>query len=86
MPYIAKEIYREDPTVSIDQTGVGRLMQMGVDDARVVNPNIKLGICQAGRRSRQREVVRGAGPDVCLVLAQARAGGAAGGGAGGAGE
>lgn len=45
MPYIAKEIYREDPTVSIDVSGVGRLMQMCADDARVVNPNIKLGIC-----------------------------------------
>ena len=45
MPYIAKEIYKEDPTVSIDQTGVGRLMQICVDDAKVVNPNIKLGIC-----------------------------------------
>jgi pyruvate,orthophosphate dikinase len=45
MPYIAKEIYKEDPTVSIDVTGVGRLMQICVDDAKVVNPNIKLGIC-----------------------------------------
>lgn len=45
MPYIAKEIYKEDPTVSIDQTGVGRLMQICVDDAKKVNPNIKLGIC-----------------------------------------
>jgi pyruvate,orthophosphate dikinase len=45
MPYIAKEIYKEDPTVSIDQTGVGRLMQISVDDARSVNPGIKLGIC-----------------------------------------
>ncbi len=45
MPYIAKEIYKEDPTVSIDQTGVGRLMHICVDDARKVNPNIKLGIC-----------------------------------------
>lgn len=45
MPYIAKEIYKEDPTVSIDQTGVGRLMQICVEDAKKVNPNIKLGIC-----------------------------------------
>ncbi len=45
MPYIAKEIYKEDPTVSIDITGVGRLMQICVDDARSVNPKIKLGIC-----------------------------------------
>ncbi len=45
MPYIQKEIYKEDPTVSIDQTGVGRLMQMCCDDARKVNASIKLGIC-----------------------------------------
>ncbi len=45
MPYIAKEIYKEDPTVSIDQTGVGRLMQICVEDAKKVNPGIKLGIC-----------------------------------------
>jgi pyruvate,orthophosphate dikinase len=45
MPYIAKEIYKEDPTVSIDQIGVGRLMQISVEDARSVNPKIKLGIC-----------------------------------------
>ncbi len=43
--YIENKIYKEDPTVSIDQTGVGRLMQISVDDARSVNPNIKLGIC-----------------------------------------
>ena len=45
MPYIAKEIYNIDPTVSIDEKGVGRLMQICVDDARKVNPKIKLGIC-----------------------------------------
>jgi pyruvate,orthophosphate dikinase len=45
MPYIQKEIYKEDPTVSIDQIGVGRLMKISVEDARSVNPKIKLGIC-----------------------------------------
>ena len=45
MPYIEKQIYKEDPTVSIDVSGVGRLMQICVDDAKKVNPNIKLGIC-----------------------------------------
>ncbi len=45
MPYIEKQIYKEDPTVSIDVSGVGRLMQICVDDAKAVNPNIKLGIC-----------------------------------------
>ena len=38
LPYIAQEIYKEDPTVSIDVSGVGRLMQMGVDDARPTTP------------------------------------------------
>ena len=45
MPYIAEGIYKEDPTVSIDVTGVGRLMEICVEDARKVNPKIKLGIC-----------------------------------------
>ena len=45
MPYIAKEIYKEDPTVSIDQTGVGKLMKICVDDAKIARPDIKLGIC-----------------------------------------
>jgi pyruvate, orthophosphate dikinase len=43
--YIKHEIYKEDPTVSIDQKGVGRLMQICVEDAKKVNPGIKLGIC-----------------------------------------
>ncbi len=43
--YIKEEIYKEDPTVSIDQTGVGRLMEICVADAKKVNPTIKLGIC-----------------------------------------
>ncbi|MDQ3815067.1 MAG: hypothetical protein M3347_14135, partial [Armatimonadota bacterium] len=30
---------------SIDQTGVGRLMQICVEDARKSRPDIKLGIC-----------------------------------------
>ena len=42
--YIKQEIYKEDPTVSIDVTGVGRLMQICVDDARKSRPDIKLGI------------------------------------------
>jgi pyruvate, orthophosphate dikinase len=43
--YIREEIYKEDPTVSIDQTGVGKLMKISVDDARKSRPDIKLGIC-----------------------------------------
>jgi pyruvate,orthophosphate dikinase len=43
--YIKEGIYKEDPTVSIDTIGVGRLMEICVADARAVNPKIKLGIC-----------------------------------------
>ena len=43
--YIEKRIIPVDPTESIDIKGVGRLMEICVEDARKVNPDIKLGIC-----------------------------------------
>jgi pyruvate, orthophosphate dikinase len=43
--YIEKGIFKNDPTETIDPNGVGRLMKICVDDARAVNPEIKLGIC-----------------------------------------
>ncbi|NLC55973.1 MAG: pyruvate, phosphate dikinase [Armatimonadetes bacterium] len=43
--YMDKKIFKADPTDTIDQRGVGRLMEMCVADARKVNPGIKLGIC-----------------------------------------
>jgi pyruvate,orthophosphate dikinase len=43
--YIEKQIFKTDPTETIDQKGIGRLMRICVEDARAVNPNIKLGIC-----------------------------------------
>ena len=43
--YIDKQIFATDPTATIDTKGIGRLMQICVDDARAVNPKIKLGIC-----------------------------------------
>ncbi len=43
--YIEKRIIPVDPTESLDVKGVGRLMQICVEDARKVNPGIKLGIC-----------------------------------------
>jgi len=43
--YIDEKILPGDPTESIDRKGVGKLMKMCVEDAREVNPNIKLGIC-----------------------------------------
>lgn len=43
--YISEGIFKADPTETIDQKGIGRLMKICVDDAKAVNPNIKLGIC-----------------------------------------
>jgi pyruvate,orthophosphate dikinase len=43
--YLQKGIFDADPTETIDRKGVGRLMKICVDDAKAVNPNIKLGIC-----------------------------------------
>jgi len=43
--YIEKGIFKADPTETIDPQGVGRLMRICVEDAKKVNPNIKLGIC-----------------------------------------
>lgn len=43
--YIDKQIFKTDPTDTIDQKGIGRLMKICVEDARKANPKIRLGIC-----------------------------------------
>jgi pyruvate,orthophosphate dikinase len=45
MPYIENEIFKKNPFASLDQTGVGQLMQIAVDKGRKSRPDIKLGIC-----------------------------------------
>ncbi len=45
VPYVEQKILPTDPFETIDQTGVGKLMQMTVQAAKPVRPNIKLGIC-----------------------------------------
>ncbi len=44
-PYVAQKILPGDPFESIDQSGVGKLMEISVELAKKVRPNIKLGIC-----------------------------------------
>jgi pyruvate,orthophosphate dikinase len=44
-PYVAQKILPGDPFESIDQAGVGKLMEISVELAKKVRPNIKLGIC-----------------------------------------
>ncbi|RLI96203.1 MAG: pyruvate, phosphate dikinase, partial [Candidatus Aenigmatarchaeota archaeon] len=43
--YVEKGIYARDPFQSIDQEGVGKLMQICVKNARKTNPKIDIGIC-----------------------------------------
>jgi pyruvate,orthophosphate dikinase len=44
-PYAELEIVKKNPFASIDQAGVGQLMQIAVEKGRKTRPDIKLGIC-----------------------------------------
>ena len=44
-PYAEAEIVKKNPFASIDQTGVGQLMQIAIAKGRQTRPDIKLGIC-----------------------------------------
>lgn len=44
-PYVENKILPGDPFESIDQTGVGMLMEIAVQKGRSVKPGLKLGIC-----------------------------------------
>ena len=54
--YLETKIFKVDPFQSIDQIGVGRLMQICIEDARKVRPDIKLGIC--GEHGGDAETVK----------------------------
>ncbi len=43
--YVQKGIYEQDPFASLDQEGVGALVEIAVQKGKSVRPNIKLGIC-----------------------------------------
>ncbi|WP_315767420.1 MULTISPECIES: pyruvate, phosphate dikinase [unclassified Bradyrhizobium] len=43
--YIAKGILEIDPFISIDRTGVGELVKIGVERGRATRPALKVGIC-----------------------------------------
>jgi pyruvate,orthophosphate dikinase len=43
--YQELEILTKNPFASVDQTGVGRLMEIAVTEGRATRPGIKLGIC-----------------------------------------
>jgi pyruvate, orthophosphate dikinase len=43
--YLEREIVTVDPFVSIDQTGVGELVEIGTERGRAAKPNLKVGVC-----------------------------------------
>jgi pyruvate,orthophosphate dikinase len=43
--YLAQGVLAKDPFFSLDQTGVGRLVEMTTREGLKANPNLKLGIC-----------------------------------------
>jgi pyruvate,orthophosphate dikinase len=45
MPYVENDIFKKNPFATLDQIGVGPLMQIAVEKGRSSRPKIKLGIC-----------------------------------------
>ncbi len=43
--YLNRDILERDPFQSLDQTGVGQLVTMGIERGRLGNPGLKIGIC-----------------------------------------
>lgn len=54
--YLDLKLLPEDPFVSIDQSGVGELVKIGVEKGRSIKPNLKVGIC--GEHGGDAESVR----------------------------
>jgi pyruvate,orthophosphate dikinase len=44
-PYIEHGILEHDPFVVLDQSGVGELIEIGVERGRRARPDLKIGIC-----------------------------------------
>ncbi|HEY8415491.1 MAG TPA: putative PEP-binding protein, partial [Thermaerobacter sp.] len=43
--YLAEKILPENPFISLDEQGVGRLLRIAVEDGRRARPELKVGIC-----------------------------------------
>jgi len=45
LPYTENEIFKKNPFATLDQTGVGQLIEIAIEKGRKTRPKIKLGIC-----------------------------------------
>ncbi len=54
--YVDRGIFLQDPFVTLDQHGVGQLVQIGCERGRKTNPKIKIGIC--GEHGGDPETIR----------------------------
>jgi pyruvate, orthophosphate dikinase len=62
--YLDAKIYEKDPFASLDQLGVGRLMQISIQEGRITRPGLKVGICgEHGGDPSSVEFCHGAGLD-----------------------
>ena len=43
--YVEKGVLEDDPFVSIDEEGIGQLVQMGTERGRKTRPRLKVGVC-----------------------------------------
>jgi pyruvate,orthophosphate dikinase len=43
--YLDAKIYEKDPFATLDASGVGRLMQIAIEEGRAERPDLKIGIC-----------------------------------------
>lgn len=60
--YYEKGIYQNDPFASLDQEGVGQLIQLAISKARGIKPDLKIGICgEHGGDPRSVKFFRDAG-------------------------
>ena len=43
--YIKAGVFKQDPFLTLDQAGVGQLVEMATDRGRATRPNLKVGVC-----------------------------------------